>query len=204
MALATYTDLLASIAGWMNRTDLTAVIPDFVTLAEARISRDLRLRKQIVTSTLTTASGTRGVSLPTDWLQFENVSVLSSPEAQLTYAPVEHLDTVYPNNGTSGKPSLYTIEGDQILFGPTPDAAYTVSILYYARFAALQTASTNWLLTNHPSVYLYACLLQACLYVRDKSGAADYQGLYNDVMNSLQSQDDSAQHSGSSLRVRRV
>lgn len=204
MALANYTDLLASVAAWLNRTDLTAIIPDFVTIAEARISRDLRVRKQILTSTLSTVSGARGVNLPADWLAFENVSLLTSPEQQLTYATVEHLDIVYPNNGTNGKPSLYTIEGDQILFGPTPDGIYTVSILYFARFAALATNSTNWLMTNHPSVYLYAALMQACLYVKDDKRMSEYKALYEDVVSGLQKQDDTAQHSGSSLRVRRI
>lgn len=204
MALANYADLLASVAAWLNRTDLAAVIPDFVTMAEARISRDLLLRKQVITSMLTTVGGTRGVNLPADWLAFENVSLLTTPETQLTYAPVEHLDVVYPNNGTVGKPSLFTIEGDQILFAPTPDGIYTVNILYFARFSALTTASTNWLMTNHPSIYLYACLKQGYLYVKDQSSAAEYEGLYNNAMKALQVQDDSAQHSGSSLRVRRV
>ena len=35
MALDNYTNLIASIADWVNRSDLTAVIPDFVTLAES-------------------------------------------------------------------------------------------------------------------------------------------------------------------------
>ena len=47
MALANYADLTASVANWLNRTDLTAIIPDFVAMAESDISRDLRLRKQI-------------------------------------------------------------------------------------------------------------------------------------------------------------
>ena len=45
MALANYADLTASVANWLNRTDLTAIIPDFVAMAESDISRDLRLRK---------------------------------------------------------------------------------------------------------------------------------------------------------------
>jgi hypothetical protein len=204
MALATYVDLQASVAAWLNRTDLTAVIPDFVTITESKISRELRLRKQITTSTLTTSIGVRGINLPTDWLEFENVSLLTSPERQLTYAPVEHMDVVYPNNGRNDTPSLYTIEGDQVLFGPTPDSTYTVSILYYAKFPALATASTNWLLVNHPTAYLYGCLMQGCVYLKDKEGAQEFNALYVNVITDLQKQDDQAQHSGSSLRVRRV
>lgn len=204
MALANYSDLQASVAAWINRTDLTAVIPDFITLAEARHSRDLRMRKQITSTTLSTAANARGVSLPADFLEFENLSILTSPERQITYATVEQLDSVYPNNGQTGVPSLYTIEADQILFGPTPDGIYSVSALYYARFPALATASTNWLLTNHPTAYLYAALMQACIYIKDKSGAAEYKAMYEQLAKDLQTQDDRAQHSGSTLRVRRI
>ena len=44
MALSTYTELKASVADWLNRTDLTSVIPDFIALAEAQIERTLRTR----------------------------------------------------------------------------------------------------------------------------------------------------------------
>ena len=55
MALANYTDLQASIASWMVRTDLAAVIPDFVAIAEARINADVRLRQGISSGSLSTA-----------------------------------------------------------------------------------------------------------------------------------------------------
>lgn len=204
MALATYSDLTASVAAWLNRTDLTAIIPDFVTIAEAHHSRDLRMRKQITSTILPTSAGVRGVALPSDFLEFENLSILTSPERQITYCTVEQLDSVYPNNGQTGVPSLYTIEADQILFGAVPDAVYSVSALYYARFPSVITNSTNWLLTNHPTAYLYAALMQANIFLKDKSAAAEFKSLYDTVIKDLQTQDDRAQHSGSTLRVRRV
>ena len=205
MALANYTDLQASVASWLNRTDLTAIIPDFIAIAEAYHGRDLRLRKQISQIALSTSPGERGTYLPDDFLELENISLLASPERQLTYATVEQLDSVYPNGGPAAMPSLYTIEGDQILFGPTPDGVYTVSLLYYSKFTALSpTIATNWLLKNHPTVYLYAALMQACIYLKDKSGAAEFKALYEEVKADLQRQDDRAQHSGSTLRVRRL
>ena len=41
MALSTYDELKASIASWMERSDMTTVIVDCVTLAEARLNREL-------------------------------------------------------------------------------------------------------------------------------------------------------------------
>ena len=42
MALTNYTGLKTSIADFLNRDDLTAVIPDFIALAESQINRDIR------------------------------------------------------------------------------------------------------------------------------------------------------------------
>ena len=42
MALASYSDLTSSIADWLNRDDLTNVIPDFVKLAETQLNREIR------------------------------------------------------------------------------------------------------------------------------------------------------------------
>ena len=39
MALGTFTELKDAIADWLDRSDLTARIPDFIALAEARINR---------------------------------------------------------------------------------------------------------------------------------------------------------------------
>ncbi len=38
MALTTYTELKTSIGDWLNRSDLTTAIPDFISLAEAQIT----------------------------------------------------------------------------------------------------------------------------------------------------------------------
>ena len=42
MALTNYSELKSSIADFLNRDDLTSVIPTFISLAEAQFARDLR------------------------------------------------------------------------------------------------------------------------------------------------------------------
>lgn len=203
MALATYTDLLASVAAWLNRSDLTAVIPDFVTLAEGRIARDLRLRKQVTSTTLTTVAGTQSITLPTDFLEAENLTLSStSPAGAMSVVTPEILDRKYPDAYVTGQPLVYAFLGDTILFGPTPDDAYPVRLDYYQRFPALSTASTNWLLTNHPSLYLNACLAEGSAYLMDIEKAQAYDGRYRADMDLLQGVDDAALRSGSAMRVR--
>jgi hypothetical protein len=202
MALANYTDLLAAVVNWSHRTDLTAILPDCVALAESRIQRDVTLRTQIVTSTLTTTAGVQFVQLPTDWIEFENVSVATTPERQLSYVTVEQLDARYPLGASTGLPTVYTIEGSNILFGQTPDSAYTINIIYYAKFPSLITASTNWLMTTHPSIYLNAVLVEVMSYIRDNENLTLFNQRYVDSLRQLDAQDDRAVHSGSVLRVR--
>lgn len=204
MALATYTDLQTSIANWLNRTDMAAVIPDLITLAEARIARDLRLRSQVNSATITTIAGAQGASLPTGWLEFENVTVVSSPDIQLNYVNIQHLDTKYPKNSRSGTPVVYSIEGQQILFGPVPDSAYSVSVLYYKRLDPLSTTPTNWLLTNHPGVYLWAALAESAPFLKDDERALVWETKYKNEMEALQQSDDAGQFSGSVLKVRTI
>jgi hypothetical protein len=202
MALANYSDLVASVGAWLHRDDLAANIPDFIALAEARISRDLRIRKQIVTTTLTAIPGNQYLALPADWIELENLSVQGSPTTNLSYVTVEQLNVNYPDKGFVGKPSLYTIEGDNLILGATPDSTYPIILTYYAKFPALATASTNALMTLAPSIYLFAALSEAAPFISDDVRVQLWDTKYRADMNALQAQDDKATHSGSMLRVK--
>lgn len=202
MSLSNYSDLVTSVANWMNRTDLGSVIPDFVTIAESRIAKDLRLRNQLTSGTLTTSTSSRAVSLPSGFLEFASVNIDGTPATICTYITPEHLDAKFPADSYSGRPAYYAIQGDQVLFGPSPDAAYTVNVDYFTRFPALASASTNWLMTNHPNIYLSACMAQGCLFTMNREGAGEWNAVYKTEVAELQKDDDMAAHSGSVMRVK--
>ena len=205
MALANYTDLLASVASWMHRSDLTSVIPDMVVVAESRIARDLRIRRQITAGTLTTTANTQSTALPTDFLEAENLSISSGGvNRNLEYVNVERMDLAYPVGSGNGVPVVYTFEGASVLWGPVPDAAYTVSLYYYARLTALATTSTNWLLTNYPDVYLFSTLAECADYVNDKANFAKWEAKYKQAVTELQISDNASMFSGSAIRVRTI
>ena len=46
MSISTYAELKTAIANFLARTDLTDQIPNFIQLAEARLSRELETRDQ--------------------------------------------------------------------------------------------------------------------------------------------------------------
>jgi hypothetical protein len=173
MSIVTYTDLQSAIGNWLARSDLSANIPDFITLAEARIfygaddpnfpSPPLRIRamEQVTdpASYLTTA-GTPTLALPSGFVEARAVSLNTSPVADLDFTTQKQLNSAWVGTA-NGKPKVYTFQGDSLRFGPTPDAAYGVVLAYYKRFDPLATTPTNWLMANAPGVYLYAALLEA-------------------------------------------
>ncbi|BCV06200.1 MAG: hypothetical protein CM15mV128_010 [Caudoviricetes sp.] len=66
MALTNYTTLKASIANWLNRSDLTdEIADDFIKLTEADFNSKLRIRKMITQVSITIDSETE--SLPADF-----------------------------------------------------------------------------------------------------------------------------------------
>ena len=92
MALGTFTELKDAIADWLDRSDLTARIPDFITLAEARLNRDLRIRPMEVRSSMETTSGQRYFNLPGGYLQMRYMLMNTNPITPLEYITPEMLD----------------------------------------------------------------------------------------------------------------
>lgn len=204
MSLTTYAGLQASIAAWLKRSDLTAVIPDMVTLAEAKIARDLRLRKQLTFTTLNTVASTQGVPLPADWLEFADVSLSTDNPTPISFATVEHVNSRYPQTFT-GQPVVFSIDGDSLIFGPTPDAVYPISVSYYAKFPALSNVNTtNWLLTNYPSLYLFGALSESSAYIFSDERMVMWEQKYSKDLAEVRDSDKAAQYTGSALRVRNI
>ena len=74
MSLSTYSELKTSVANYLNRDDLTSVIPDFITLTENRLNRELRIRANVARAQTTTTSGTAFYDLPDDLIELRNIT----------------------------------------------------------------------------------------------------------------------------------
>lgn len=200
MALSTYAELLTSIANWLNRDDLTSVIPDFVVLGEARINRDLRVRAMEETEEIFTVDGTATVALPTKFIAAKRLYISGSPNKILTYMTPEQMLARFPGSDT-GEPRYYTIEEANFRFGPTPGSVYTIPVLYYKRLTALSSA-LNSVFTNNPDVYLQAALIEAWRYLKDEKRMADALELYRQAVHATHDTDQRGSYSGSTLQIR--
>jgi len=117
---------------------------------------------------------TRGLQLPTDYHSMRSIRIDSPTGGDLIYQAPEQLQI----NPASGRPVYFTVT-DEILFDRVGDSNYHVVIRYLGSIAALtSTNTTNTILTNYPSLYLYGCLHQAFLWAQDDQQAALYQSKF--------------------------
>ena len=198
MALANYSDLQTAIANWSHRTDLTAVIPDFIVLAEKRINGDIDARNQDISVTLVTVAGQATITAPTDMLSLRSLTLQSSSNVVLDYLTPDQFNTVY-TSATTGTPQSFSIVGDYIYLGPVPSTAFNVQCIYTAEVPPLASNPTNWLITNFPQVYLSACLIEVARYSQNNEAMQAAEISYKEAINSVNAID---WYSGSTMRVR--
>ena len=198
MALSNYTELQTSVADFLNRSDLTSVIPDFITLSEADFNRSIRVREMSVR--------TRGpidgqyVKLPPDFLEMRNIELLTDPVTPLAYKNLQNLD-IHRAADSTGKPLYYSIMQNNIEFAPVPDADYTVEIVYYQKVPSLAVNSTNWLLDTHPDAYLYGSLMHSAPYLHADERVGLWAGKYQQIIQQIKTSDENAKFSGSTPSV---
>ena len=205
MALSTYTELKSAIANWLNRSDLTTEIgDDFIKLVESEYNSKLRI-KAMLTSKTDYSVDAETVAVPTGFLQVRDFYIVQGTNKySLTYMPPTQMDQV-KGGSTTGRPNVYTILGTNFRFAPTPDATYTATINYYKAIDALSgSTATNWILTNHPGVYLCGSLYHAANFLGgiEPNKLQNWLQLYQTGLERIERNDREDQWSGSPLQTR--
>lgn len=164
MAFSDYAGLKAAVADYLNRTDLTAQIPDFIGLAEVWMMRKLRLRLLEADATISLAGGARTSSLPTDYREPLNLWWNSDVDRRpLRFVPAGLLTVLT----TEARPEQWTVDGTNIAFERPADQAYTFTLRYRQSFTLSDDVTTNVVLTQYPDLYLAACLAEAAPFLKD-------------------------------------
>lgn len=200
MSIASYSELKTAVGSWLSRSDLTTYIPDFITLGEKRIYRDLRIRAMEASLSSTIASGV--IAVPSGYVAMKYAYVNASPIVKLQRKDVEWIYQNYPTRSSDGQPKFFAREADNFIFGPYPDSTYTINGLYYKRLDALSDSNTtNWFTTNAPDLLMFAALCEAAPFLKADARIAVWENKYAMVKDSIQREDDQEDISGSPLMV---
>ena len=207
MAISTYAELQTATTNWLDRSDadMTARVPEFIDLAESSFNRTIRNHRMITKNDSYSLDG-RYVDLPTDTLEVIRIVVSGSPVVTLEYMTPEEIAEGRYTLSSTGKPGYYTVIGgstNQIELLRSPDDTYTASIVYYTKIPALSdSATTNWLLTNNPDIYLFGALLEAEPYLKNDERLPMWAARLIMALEELIMHGEREMHTGSSLRMR--
>lgn len=202
MAITTYAELKTAIADFLNRDDLASVIPTFVSLAEAQINRDIRHWRMESRVSGQQTGGDAYMQLPADWVETIRFTIGSNPA--LSLASIDAIaDMRSKRDNLSGVPTHYAhVRGEFELY-PTPSADTDFELLYYQKIPALSDSNaSNWLLEQAVDVYLYGALIHTAPYLADDARLAVWAQMYSAAVANLNSASDSAQYSGSGLKLK--
>jgi hypothetical protein len=198
MALANYSDLQTAVTNWLDRSDLSSRIPEFITLAEDTLNRRLRIRAMETRATASISE--EYISLPTGFLEMRNFQLNTNPKQTLRFVTPEYIDTFWTGS-TTGQPVVYTFIGGEIQLAPSPDGSYTAEMDYYLKWD-IATDTTNWLLTNTPSAYLYGSLLQAEPFLKNDKRIQVWREMFERSLADIEMADKRERWSGNSLTMR--
>ena len=203
MSVTNYGELKSTIADFLNRSDLTSVIPTFIDFAEAEFNRNLRVRQMVLRAEAQIDA--RFSAVPADFIEAKDlVIVTTNPVTPLEFITQQEMaqerNTTYTAAAT---PKYFSVVGSQFEFVPTPDQQYSLEMSYFAKIDALSDdADTNWLLTDYPDIYLYTSLMHSAPYLKDDERIGVWAQLAAKAREELIARDASSSFNGSTPRIK--
>lgn len=167
MPITNYGELKAAVASRAVRTDLAALIPDFVRAAHDVIAAKLTLAAALVLDE-------ERVALPADFRSPVGLWLDAYPSAPLTLA------TEAQTCGLgSGAPAYFRVDGEELLLSPAPDGPYAGRLLYkIGREGFADDGDANTALTRYPTLYLDGALAELFAHARQADERDRYLSLF--------------------------
>lgn len=202
MAITNFGELKTAVENWLERDDLTNRIPEFIAMAEDRVAQDKRIRVRAMETSSDLTVNAQTVALPTRFIGARRLYLDGTPRRRLEFLPPEEFWIRHLATQTS-QPKFFTIEGENLVFGPAPDTTYTGKLLYYQRFAPFSAdIDTNWIMSNARGLYLYGSLLEAVPFLEEDSRAITWSAFYDDLADKVKEADKRDRYTGSPLVMR--
>lgn len=190
MTIQDYASLQAAIAAWLKRDDLSANIPDFITLYEAQMNRDFMIMNPPHLSLEQTQTGNLVVTttppcflaFPAGYKGTKRFQIqISGQYYTLTYKTPDQIGQY----SCSDQPRFYSTNGANFEIGAPPDTTYAYRLDYYRALPSL-SLGVNWVIQNAPDLYLYGSLAHSAPFLKNDSRVATWAGIYSALLSSVE------------------
>jgi len=212
----TFATLKTLLAAYLNRSDLTSYLTDFVVQAQRDLERgvfDIDGEKythnfSCMAKRQTFSTDDKYITFPSRIKEIRWLKILDGdtdkwydlnqeiPSWIMTMYP-------YPTDNTS-RPKVYGLMESQseLILGPTPDESYTYDIGFFAFTADLaEDADTNWWTTNAWEILLFGALIQAQSFIMGDARIPLWEKEFGKAVKKLIIQERESKMSGSYIQV---
>ena len=204
MTVTNFGQLKSAIENELRHDDLTNEIPRFIRQGEQRLYQKLRVRFMETNVNISTVSSQQADALPSRFRQARSIYVAGSPNVRLEFRTPVEFWSIY-SSFADAKPKVYTIEGENFLWGPAPDAVYTITVLYYKEPAALSDDSdTNGVFTLDFQLLMYASLIASATFLKNDARLIVWAQLYEQCLEDAMEADKRDRYSGDVVIPERV
>ena len=202
MAISTYAELQDAILAWINKQDIGQSLDSIIAMTEADLNRKVRHWKMEKRATVSLDDQYSRV--PSDWIETIRFYLTGNGTSELILASrSDLLNRRELANDTGGTPRYYTMSDGAFEVFPTSNGNFIAELLYYGKTDALSNSvTTNWLLTDHPDVYLYGSLVHASAFMGEDNRIQVWNTMYQTALDQVNGSSEAARYSGSGLRMK--
>ncbi len=189
-----YSELVTNIqnASENDGSEFAQAIPVFIDQTRMRLARDVDTYGLVTYTTVTLASSTPLVSVPSDTLVLKAVTHVSAGTySQLIMRTDEFLREYWPVRSNTGTPKYYARWSyNQLLLAPAPESNSQVEFSYVQIPTSIGPVgtSTNWLTDFAPEAFFYGCMSEACMFMKNYTAAALWEAKYQDAVSKLRNE----------------
>lgn len=175
---ATYSAWVAGVKDWLDADHLTdAQIGGFISLAQARLNRELNAWEMEATASPVAAAG--AVSLPADFNRIRQVSIsgVGTYDAS-TKGEIANMAAKYDESRR-----LFAIDAGSITLYPVISDGVTVVIDYYVKVPEISVSvDTNLFTTNYSDVMLWASLVEGSGFIVEDERSAIFEAKFQTAL----------------------
>lgn len=187
MTFTTYAGLKAEVSARVrnSRAD-DSTLSGCVSLAEAEMNRTLRSRRQVARVVAVISDELSAV--PTDFAAPKVMKVNSPSKGRVRIITSQQMAAMKDelSSTPTGRPAYASVEGEEFEYYPIPDGDYDVELTYYQKVPALSDAApSNWVLADHPDLYLAGGLWQAFAFLKNAEMATLWEAKFRGLMEAI-------------------
>jgi len=216
MAIVDYPSLQATVASYINRTDLSVVPPmnspgygltttpiqDAISLAENTIRLKV-WRNRVRNTSFQIGNGdqtTDQFALPNDCAAITSLRLVSGYPNQDTSiricTPEELADFRAAHYNVASRPRYAAVLTGNLVVVPVPDQVYDTDLWYWQELVPIGPGVVNPLFQEFPNLYLYATLLELAPYLEHDERMQTWQSKYDDLVAAIHARRDREEFGG--------